>query len=123
MKKTIPYKIFVEAIKNSAGVITKIQKNLEEKGYKFTRKQLLDRIKEMPSILQCLEEEREKLKDKAEANIIQAIAEGDIKVSLEYLKRQAIDRGWGDESSLKLKGLEDMKIKINIIPTKDKKHK
>jgi len=111
----IPQEIFEEAVRNSGGIITSIQRKLAEKGYKLSRFRLIEKIKERPTILQLVEEEREKVKDKAEANMISAIAEGDLKASLEYLKRQAQDRGWGDESILNLKSLGDLKIQLSIV--------
>lgn len=117
----IPQDVFEEAVRNSGGILTSVQKKLAEKGYKLSRFRLIEKIKERPTILQLLEEEREKVKDRAEANIISAVAEGDIKASLEYLKRQAQDRGWGDESSINVKGLENLKIQVKFIDKKDVK--
>lgn len=120
-KKVVPANIMLDAIKSSGGVVVVILKKLEKAGYKLTRRQLYDRLQEYPSYKEALEEERQAVVDKAEANLIQAISEGDIKVSIEFLKKQARDRGWGDESSINVKGLENLKIQVKFIDKKDVK--
>lgn len=117
----IPQDVFEEAVKGSGGIITTIQRKLADQGYKLSRFRLLEKIKERPSIVKLIEEEREKVKDRAEANIMQAVIEGDIKVSLEYLKQQAQERGWSVDKSINLKGLGDLKIQISAVKTKQDK--
>lgn len=121
MRINIPQDIFEEAVKGSGGIITTIQRKLADQGYKLSRFRLLEKIKERPSIVKLIEEEREKVKDRAEANIMQAVIEGDIKVSLEYLKQQAQERGWSVDKSINLKGLGDLKIQISAVKRKQDK--
>lgn len=115
MKINIPQDVFIEAVKSSGGVITLIQERLKKAGYKLSRKKVYEKIAERATIIDLLEEEREKTKDAAELNLINAIQQGDLKISIEYLKRKAKDRGYGDEIGVAGVDGKDLKIQVKII--------
>jgi len=123
LRKYVKLTDIEKAIKESAGVIAIAQKKLEERGIKLSRKAMYSYINKSPLLQKVLEEEREKIKDRAELNLIKAIQDGDIKVSIEFLRRKAKERGWGDELALGGIDEKDLKIQVKIVEGNKKSKK
>ena len=120
-RKNIPYDIFVKAIENSAGIISIIQKKLEKEGYNVSRWTIYNRLQEFPNLKKKVEEEKEKFIDLAESKVLEAVNQGDVKTSMEVLKRLGKSRGWGDELDMKGDINANLKISIKYIDKKEKK--
>lgn len=117
--KPVKKKEILKAIKGSGGVLTVIADKLEI--HRQTVANCRDKWKEVKD---RIEEEREKITDKAEHNIIKRVVQEDIEISKWWLKTIGSNRGFLEtqkhDIDLESNINTHEEIKITVIKTGDK---
>ena len=114
-----PFNTIISAIKNSQGLMTIIAERLGI-SVESVRHHLNRQDEAGIKIRQAYEHETMLTIDKAESNIVNAIAKGDMKASMWYLKKKARDRGYGDQTEVNVTGtivgltLNDLNLPIEV---------
>lgn len=110
-----------KAILGTGGIIMLIAKKLKCDWYSARKY-----IRMYPQALQELQDERERTKDVAEKNIIDALNKGDLQLSKWYLQTIGKDRGYGEELNLNgnfsvdIKNMTEEEIDERLKDTKKK---
>ena len=100
----------VKAIIKAKGFISAASKHLN-----ITRRQMHNIINKFPTVKEALLDEREKMKDFAEAKLLSNIKEGKEVSLIFYLKTQAKDRGYVERQEVTGKDGNALEIKsINV---------
>lgn len=114
MAKKITQEQMLEAIKGSQGLVSKIQRRLEE----ITREpwnswETVERyIHKWESCEQAIRAEKEAMLDLAENNIFKELARGDTATSKWYLRMKGKERGYEDTPTIQL--ANDDPLNINL---------
>lgn len=114
MAKKITQEQMLEAIKGSQGLVSKIQRRLEE----ITREpwnswETVERyIHKWESCEQAIRAEKEAMLDLAENNIFKELAKGDTATSKWYLRMKGKERGYEDTPTIQL--ANDDPLNINL---------
>jgi hypothetical protein len=85
----------IKAIEGSGGFVTQIAKRLD-----CSRKHFYSLMDKYPTVREALEDEREKLKDMTEGELLKKIRGGNMTAIIFYLKTQAKDRGYVERHDL-----------------------
>ena len=114
MAKKITQEQMLEAIKGSQGLVSKIQRRLEE----ITREpwnswETVERyIHKWESCEQAIRAEKEAMLDLAENNIFKELARGDTATSKWYLRMKGKERGYEDTPVIKLDNEDPLNINL-----------
>jgi transposase len=101
-------KAILQAIKNSGGIKQKVAENLGVHRHTVTRYVL-----KYPTVQQALQDELDRVLDKAEGNIFHKVSDGDILVSQWILRYKAKDRGYVEKTEQKIEGTVETIIKVH----------
>lgn len=95
MAHKITETMLLEAIQNSQGLISKIQKNLEKQmGEKISWDAVKRHLDKYKSCAEAIQAEKEAILDLAENNIFQALNAKDLATAKWYLRMKGKDRGY-----------------------------
>lgn len=95
MAKKITVEIMVECIKNTQGLITKIQRKLEEvTGETWSWETVNNYVHKWPEAEAAVKAEKEAMLDLAENNVFKALNKDDLATSKWYLKMKGKERGY-----------------------------
>lgn len=114
MAKKITQEQMLEAIKGSQGLVSKIQRRLEE----ITREpwnswETVERyIHKWESCEQAIRAEKEAMLDLAENNIFKELARGDTATSKWYLRMKGKERGYEDTPTIQLANEDPLNINL-----------
>ena len=115
MAKKITQEQMLEAIKGSQGLVSKIQRRLEE----ITREpwnswETVERyIHKWESCEQAIRAEKEAMLDLAENNIFKELARGDTATSKWYLRMKGKERGYEDTPTIQLANEDPLNINLS----------
>ena len=115
MAKKITQEQMLEAIKGSQGLVSKIQRRLEE----ITREpwnswETVERyIHKWESCEQAIRAEKEAMLDLAENNIFKELARGDTATSKWYLRMKGKERGYEDTPTIQLANDDPLNINLS----------
>ena len=118
MAKKITQEQMLEAIKGSQGLVSKIQRRLEE----ITREpwnswETVERyIHKWESCEQAIRAEKEAMLDLAENNIFKELARGDTATSKWYLRMKGKERGYEETPTIQMASDDPIKIDISGEP-------
>lgn len=100
-------KEIIAAIENTGGIKQRIAEKLG-----IHRHTLYKYEKQYPTVAQALQDEAEKIIDKAESNVFRSIQEGDIEDSWKLLKYRGKDRGYAENTEQKIEGTIETVLKV-----------
>ena len=103
----------LNAISGTGGLISAIAKKLDVHYHT-----VLNYEKKYESVKQAIEEERDRMLDKAESNLFIRIKEGDEETSKWFLARKGRHRGYSEKIDMEQKG--ELKTIIEVRYEKDK---
>ena len=113
MAKKITLEQMLEAIKNSQGLISKIQKKLEtilqEKICWDTVEKYVHKWEETENAIKA---EKEAMLDLAENNIFKELVNGDIHTSKWYLKMKGKERGYVETQEIQMANADPLNINL-----------
>lgn len=113
MSKKITQEQMLRAIKNSQGLISKVQRKLEsDMGEKICWDTVEKYIHKWESCEKALRQEKNIVLDLAENNIIKELANGDTATSKWYLRMKGKERGYEDSSVVKIDSTDPLNINI-----------
>ena len=107
-------KKFKKALKGSAGIITLVAQRLE-----CSRKCVYEYI-EKHKLANLLKDERERLVDMAESNLVKKIQQEDWKATEKVLNTLGKNRGYAEKHEIEHSTKDDKPIKINIVMPENK---
>ena len=111
--KSVTLKQMLDAIKGSQGLVTKIQRNLEEITHETwgweTVRNYLDK---WPECEVAIKAEKEAMLDLAENNIFKELSRGDSKTSKWYLRMKGKERGYVETQEI-ITNADPLNINLN----------
>jgi hypothetical protein len=110
-------KAILQAIKNSGGIKQKVAENLGVHRHTVTRYTL-----KYPTVQQALQDELDRVLDKAEGNIFHKVSDGDILVSQWILRYKAKDRGYSEKTEVTAEVEHKGEVKVINIKERIKKY-
>ena len=113
MAHGITKKDMLEAIKGSQGLITKIQKHLEEmKGTKICWDTVSKYCHMWEECEAAIKAEKEAMLDLAENNIFKELSAGDSKTSKWYLRMKGKERGYVETQEIQMANTDPLNINL-----------
>ena len=113
MAKKITQEQMLEAIKNSQGLISKIQRNLAKiTGETWSWETVEKYTHNWESCENAIKAEKEAMLDLAENNVFKEMAKGDIGTSKWFLKMKGKDRGYVETQELRTVNADPLNINL-----------
>lgn len=113
MAKKITQEQMLEAIKNSQGLISKIQRNLEKMtGEVWGWETTLHWTQKWESCQEAIKAEKEAMLDLAENNVFKEMAKGDIGTSKWFLKMKGKERGYVETQEVRTVNADPLNINL-----------
>ena len=118
MAKKVTQEQMLEAIKGSHGLVSKIQRRLEEITLEpWNSWETVERyIHKWDSCERAVKAEKEAMLDVAENNIFKEMARGDVATSKWYLRMKGKERGYEDTPTIQLDNSDPLRIDITGEP-------
>ena len=118
MAKKVTQEQMLEAIKGSQGLVSKIQRRLEEITLEpWNSWETVERyIHKWDSCERAVKAEKEAMLDVAENNIFKEMARGDVATSKWYLRMKGKERGYEDTPTIQLDNSDPLRIDITGEP-------
>lgn len=118
MAKKVTREQMLEAIKGSQGLVSKIQRKLEEITLEpWNSWETVERyIHKWDSCERAVKAEKEAMLDIAENNIFKEMARGDVATSKWYLRMKGKERGYEDTPTIQLDNSDPLRIDITGEP-------
>lgn len=115
MAKKITQEQMLEAIKGSQGLVSKIQRRLEEITHEpWNSWETVERyIHKWESCEQAIRAEKEAMLDLAENNIFKELAKGDTATSKWYLRMKGKERGYIETQEIQMANKDPLNINLN----------
>ena len=111
--KKITKEEFVECIKGTQGLLTKIQKKLEAQTREtWSWETVRNYIEKWEEAKLAVQAEKEAMLDVAENNIFRDMTNGDVGTSKWYLRMKGKERGYEDTAKLQLDGTDPLNINL-----------
>jgi len=111
--KKVTKEEFIECIKGSQGLLTKIQRKLEAKTGETWSWETVERwCHKWEEAELAIKAEKEAMLDIAENNIFKEMVNGDTATSKWYLRMKGKDRGYEDTAALRLDGTDPLNINL-----------
>jgi len=110
-RKRITQDQWIQAVRDSAGIVASVAARLG-----VARQTVWENRKRHPWLEECFKTTLEESIDLAETNIQQAIAGGNLKVTMWYLERKGKARGWGREIQIESESLADRPQVVLYLP-------
>ena len=112
MKKITEEQV-LKAIKNSQGLVTRIQKKLETAtGEHWNWETVKNYIEKWDSCKEAVKAEKESMLDLAENNVFKDLARGDIHTSKWYLKMKGKERGYVETQEIQMSNQDPLNINL-----------
>lgn len=103
----------LEAIKNTQGLISKIQKRLEAAtGEHWNWETVKNYIEKWESCQEAVKAEKEAMLDLAENNVFKELISGDIHTSKWYLKMKGKERGYVETQEIQMSNQDPLNINL-----------
>jgi len=113
MAKEITQEQMLEAIKNSQGLVSKIQRKLESSLQEHICWETVDRyIHKWESCENAVRAEKEAMLDLAENNIFKELVNGDTATSKWYLRMKGKERGYEDTPTIQISNEDPLNINL-----------
>lgn len=113
MAKKITQEQMLEAIKNSQGLISKIQRNLEKMtGEVWGWETTLHWTQKWESCQEAIKAEKEAMLDLAENNVFKEMDKGDIGTSKWFLKMKGKERGYVETQEVRTVNADPLNINL-----------
>ena len=113
MAKKITQEQMLEAIKNSQGLISKIQRKLESMLQEHICWDTVEKyVHKWESCEEAVKAEKESMLDFAENNVFKEIVNGDIATSKWYLKMKGKDRGYVETQEVHMTNADPLNINL-----------
>lgn len=114
MAKNLTKEEVLDAIENSQGLISKIQKKLQAaRGENFCWETVNNYVHKWPETEEALKAEKEAILDLAENNIFKELVSGDAATSKWYLKMKGKDRGYIETQEILNKNPDPLNINLS----------
>lgn len=113
MAKHITKEEMLEAIKNSQGLVSKIQKKLEAAtGERWSWETVERYVHKWEACEEAVKAEKEAMLDLAENNVFKALTQNDLPTSKWYLRMKGKERGYVETQELQMRRADPLNINL-----------
>ena len=109
----ITQEMMLEAIKNTQGLVSKIQRKLESAlGEKVSWDTTLKYVQKWQSCVDAVKAEKEAMLDLAENAVYKELSDGDVRTAKWYLKMKGKERGYVETQEIQMANTDPLNINL-----------